>query len=293
MENEVARSLEDGPDYAPDWRAQTVHHYLADIATAQDGAARLAEILDAERDPFVRQFLRFRYNGKSVNADAFKYALGCQARNRTTNAASMIRAMLVADRTPEEIAAELGTTRFNIVTFAKLFFDVRRYLNNESWLLRVVTAGPPEGTGEAEALREKRWLSAAYHRGWAGVEQVIFHRTPSDSKDVESLSQQLLASLGARALEFVEELQSNGTPPTEADLRRFLTARNAQSRQPPAPSDDSGLMTAFMRGIHGVLEKKSEESDDPALAIFREMKAANTGDSGAAPQRLRRRFAGA
>lgn len=293
MENTVVRNLEDGPDYAPDWRAQTVQLHLADLATAQDGSARLAEILDAERDPFIRQFLRFRYNGISANSDAFRYAVGCQARNRSSGASSMIKAMIVADRTPEEIAAEIGASRFAIITFAKMFFDVRRYLNNESWLLRIVTADPPEGMREAETLRERRWLSAAYHRGWAGVEQVVFHRTPSDSKAVESLSQQLLASLGARALEYVEELQSSGTPPTEADLRRFLTARNVQSRQPPSAPDDINLMTAFIKGIHGVLEKQSQESHGPALALFREMKVSSPGDADAAPQRLRRRFAGA
>ena len=294
MENEVVRSLEDGPDYAPDWRWQLVQNYLADIAKAQDGKSRLTEILFTEKDPFVRQNLRLRFDGRSVNDEAFKYAQGCQMRNRTTGAASMIRAMLIADRTPDEIAAELGTARINIVTFEKIFFDVRRYLGNESWLLRIISADPPEGMGEAEALREKRWLSAAFHRGWAGVEQVVFHRTPTSAATVEQLSQQLLAALGSRALEYVEELQVSGVRPSEADLRRFMAARNVQSQQPPAAPDSAIKATEWVRSLWNAVEVKAmEEPDNPELAIYREFTTAREAAVQAPPLRRRRRFAGA
>ena len=290
MENEVVRRLEDGPDYAPDWRAQVVQIHLSDIAKAPDGKSRLSEILFSEKDPFVRQFLRFRFDGRSVNAEAFKYAQGCQMRNRTTAAASMIKAMVVADRTSAEIAEELGTSRWNIETFMRIFFDVGRYLGNEVWLLRIVTAEPPEGVGEAEVLREKRWLSAAFHRGWAGVEQVVFHRAP---KGGEAVEQQLLASLGSRALEYVEDLELSGARPSEEDLRRFLTARNAQSRQPPAAPDSAIRATEWIRALHATMEEKAMECDDPDLEIYRELKAARGGAAQAPPVRRRRRFAGA
>ena len=143
MSEEVIRSLEEGPDHQPDWRNRVVAIYLADIAKAPDGKSRLTEILFTEKDPFVRQFLRFRYDGVSSNLAGFRYAAGCQARNAATGPASMIRSMLVADRTPTEIAAELGTTRLNIVTFMKVFFDVRRYLGNDVWLRGIVMAGMP------------------------------------------------------------------------------------------------------------------------------------------------------
>jgi len=293
MSEEVVRSLEEGPDHQPDWRNRVVENYLGDIAKAQDGKARLSEILFTEKDPFVRQFLRFRFDGRSVNTEAFNYAQGCQTRNRTTGAASIIKAMVLADRTCEEIAEELGTKRMNIVTFEKMFFDVRRYLNNESWLLRVVTVEPTEGMGEAEALREKRWLSAAFHRGWPGVEQVVFHRKPNVGEAVEQLSQQLLASLGSRALEYVEELELSGARPSEEDLRRFLTARNAQSRQPPAAPDSAIKASDWVRSLWVTMEEKAMESDDPELEIYRELKAVREGTAKAPPQRRRRRFAGA
>ena len=293
MENEVVRSLEDGPDYVPDWRAKVVLSHLADIAKAPDDKSRLSEILFTEKDPFVRQFLRFRFDGRSVNAEAFNYAQGCQVRNRTTGAASMIKAMVVADRTSDENAEELGTKRINIVTFEKIFFDVRRYLDNESWLLRVVAAEPSEGVGETEALREKRWLSAAFHRGWAGVEQVVFHRKPKNAEAIEQLSELLLASLGSRALEYVEELQLSGARPSEEDLRRFLTARNAQSRQPPAAPDSAIRATEWIRILHADVEKRAMECDDPDLEIYRELKAAREGATQAPTVRRRTRFAGA
>lgn len=121
MKSEVVRSLENGSNYAPDWRAQVGRIYLAENAKAPDPATRLREILDDERDPFVRRFLRFRFDGTSVKTEAFNYAQGCHARNRTIGAANMILAMVVADHTPEEIAEELGTKRINIVTFEKVF----------------------------------------------------------------------------------------------------------------------------------------------------------------------------
>ena len=42
MEHTVVRNLEDGLDYASDWRAQIVQLYLADIVTAPNGPTRLA-----------------------------------------------------------------------------------------------------------------------------------------------------------------------------------------------------------------------------------------------------------
>ena len=48
MQDEIVRSLEEGPDHQPDWRNRVVEIYLADIAKAQDGKARLSEILFAE-----------------------------------------------------------------------------------------------------------------------------------------------------------------------------------------------------------------------------------------------------
>ena len=293
MQDEIVRSLEEGPDHQPDWRNRVVAIYLADIAKAPDGKSRLTEILFTEKDPFVRQFLRFRYDGVSSNLAGFRYAAGCQARNAATGAASMIRAMLVADRTPDEIATELGTTKINIVTFMKVFFDVRRYLDNEVWLRSIALAPPVEGVGEAEALRERRWLGAAYFRGWEGVEQVVFHRVPSTIESIESTSRQLTASLGARALEYVGDLQARGEAPSENDLRRFLAARNVEARQPPRETSKDAGYLKLVESLHETWVEKAERTGDPELAGFLAGKNSDGVHHEEPPQRLRRRFVAA
>jgi hypothetical protein len=294
MAEEIVRNLSDGPDYAPDWRHQVVQGLLVDVLKDKDQRTRMTAILDCERDPFIRQYLRFRYDGVAANADGFRYAVGCQARNAETAGASMIKAMIIADRTAEEIAEELGTRTQNIVTFGKIFFDVRRYLNNESWLRRIVLSAPTVGIGEIEATRERRWLAAAYHRGWPGVEQIVFHRIPSTPEAAEAITQALHTTLASRALEFVQDLDSSGTPPSQADLDRFLAASNVQPRQPQVDPNRANVMSTFLRGIHGELEKLADDSPaDESLAAVRQMKAQRLNGLGPTPKRQRRRFAGA
>ncbi len=292
MQDKIVRSLEEGPDHQPDWRSRVVELYIADVAKAQDAKARLSEILFAENDPFVRQFLRFRYDGVCSNAAGFRYAAGCQARNATTGTASMIRAMLIADRTADEIAVELGTSRINIVTFMKVFFDVRRYLDNEVWLRSIVMT-VPDGVGEAEALRERRWLTAAYHRGWEGVEQVVFHRIVATPESIEKISRQLSADLGARALEYVGDIQARGEAPSENDLRRFLAARNVEARQPPRETGKDDGYLKFVTALHETWVDKAERTGDPGLALLLAGRDSDGVHHEEPPQRLRRRFAAA
>jgi hypothetical protein len=145
----------------------------------------------------------------------------------------------------------------------------------------------------AEALRERRWLAAAFHRGWDGVQQVVFHRTPSKTEDLEALSLKLQSTLACRALEYALELETTGTPATEADLSRFLAARNSQARQPPETSDNRIAMTDFLRGLHGIIQQKADEfPDDPRLDVVRRSRAEALAERNLPPQRLRRRFAG-
>lgn len=285
----VIRNLAEGPDYAPDWRQQVVQEYLAELATARDGQGMLGAIMFCEKDAYVRQYLRFRFDESSVNNEAFRYALGCNSRNAQGGAASMIKAMIVADRTPDEIAQELGTRILNIVAFGKIFFDVRRYLDNESLLRRIVFADPQEGMAEAEALRERRWMAAAFHRGWEGVERVVFHRGSSSPEDVEALSLRLQSTLASRALEYALELETSGATPTEADLARFMAARNMQSRQAPASSSDATGMDQLRNSVLLAFAESEKRPDDPDLAVFREA-AALKSHPAQLPVRRRSRF---
>lgn len=288
---QIARRLNEGPDYAPDWRHRTVQAYLAEIAASKDSKAKLQEICWAESDPFVRQYLKFRFNGCCVAGAAFKYSSDCYFQNAATAAASMIRAMLVADRTPEEIAAEMGTLPINIVTFSKLFFDVRRYLGNEVFLQRIIFNDTNKDMA-AESLRERRWLSAAFHRGWPGVEQVVFHRVAGTASEVEALTGKLHVTLASRALEYAMELEASGTAPAEADLQRFLALQNMQARQPAKEVDQQKSMTIFLKGIHAEVMQKVDEESDPKLKAIQGL-SPNQDLTTPPVRRLRTRFASA
>jgi hypothetical protein len=290
----ILRNLSEGPDYSVSWRHAVVQGYLDEVMKSDDPGGKLAELLDQERDPFVRQYLRFRYNGRCVWRSSFEFSVGCQARNASSGAASMIRAMIIGDRTPDEIAAELGTLREHIIVFGKIFFDLRRYLGVETFLRRIVFGDPPEGTMDAEAVRERRWLAAAYNRGWAGIEQIVLRRTPSSPEQLQELSRQLHGALASRALEFVQGLDAEATPPGEADLSRYLRAMAAQSHQAGREqlSDQKKTMKIFLEGITGCLEMKAEAQPDyPDLAGFLEARRARESGSAQGPIRMRARFA--
>lgn len=290
METDLVRSLEEGPDYTPNWRELQAEKYLEIVATSAEPKCTLREILWAEKDPFVRQFLRYRFDGRSANQMAFRYAAGCVARNRETGSASLIKAMLVADRTSDEIAAELGTKTQNVVTFAKIYFDISRYLDKESWLCRLVFQQPPEGIAQPETLRERRWLAAAFHRGWPGVQQVALHQTSGNANDMEELSLRLKSTLVSRALEYALDLETSDSPTTEADLQRFISVQSIQPDDSSSTGSPHDLMVAFIRGLHGdLLEKAEANPDDPMLTEYR---SASTSEDSAPPsQRRRKRFA--
>jgi hypothetical protein len=287
---QVVRTLEDGPDYTPAWRYAVVQAYLSQILAEKNPAAKLQEILFRERDVFVRQLLRHRFDGSSVNESAFRYALGCQTRNRDSGAASTIKAMLVADRTLAEIAAELGTRVVNIGTFAKVFFDVRRYLDNEAFLRRVCLDEPAQEMTQAEAARERRWLSAAFHRGWEGVEQVVLRRTPHTAEAIEKVTRQLEAALATRALEYVEALEAEGIAPSEADLKRYTASRAAASRQPETNPTEGSSMIEFISSFHGAVLKKAATSEDPALQEVWRLHQSTAAPPPEQPLRRRKRF---
>ena len=154
-------------------------------------------------------------------------------------------------------------------------------------------AGPSDGVGEAEALRERRWLTAAYHRGWEGVEQVVFHRVPATPESIEATSRQLTASLGARALEYVGALQASDQAPTEADLRRFLAARNIEARQPPRETSKDDGYLKLVESLHETWVEKAERTGDPELAGFLAGKNSDAAPHEETPKRLRRRFVAA
>jgi hypothetical protein len=291
--SEIPRSLADAPHYSPDWRAQAAESYLGAILASADAPATLAEIQRTEKDPYVRQWVCFRHTGRCVAQGRFKYAAECAARNDATGAASLIKTMLVADRTYEEIAEELTTTRENIVAFAMIFFDVRRFLANETLLQRIIFAQPIDSTSTAAQQREHRWLAIAFHEGWRGVEQVVLQRRPATNEEVQEQVLQIQAILTSRALEHAHHLQSSGTPPSAVDLRCLLAVRRSKSRQPHEdPRYGLEAQRAWIGKLVNIAKKKAEaEPENPKYDKWRKLFASVEETSTVAPRRLRTRFA--
>ncbi len=290
--SEIPRSLADAPDYPPDWRSQTAELYVGAVLASTDAQATLTEIQRTERDPYVRQWVIFRYKGRCVAQERFNYAAGCAARNDATGAASLIKTLLIADRTYEEIAEELGTTRENIVAFAMIFFDVRRFLANETWLRRLIFAEPVDSALTPTELRERRWLSIAFHRGWPGVEQVVLQRRLATAEEVQEQMLQVEAILTSRALEHAHDLESSGTPPSAGDLRCLLALRHSESVPHQDERYGAKAWTAWIGQLLDIMEKKVEaDPENPEYDELRKVFASVEETSTVAPLRLRNRFA--
>ncbi|MEI6561593.1 MAG: hypothetical protein WCO68_05850 [Verrucomicrobiota bacterium] len=261
----ILRSLDDGWDYQPDWRNRVVENYV-ERCTLGNNPANPITLLDAEKDPFVRQAFRCRMGLRAVHQKAISFAYRTHQQNKTTGLASMIKAMVIADRRVEEIAAELHVARESVVAFTRLFFDVERYLGVEVWLQSIVMPSEAEGRKDVESVRERRWLAIALYDGWPGLEAALFNRTPTTPQGIQKTRLAIQAALSSRALEYARTIQASGIAPTHEDLSRYAMVADANSQK----AEDKGVdATKFAKALFGVLEKEAQESDDPKLAAFR------------------------
>jgi hypothetical protein len=210
------RRLQDGPDYRPDWRFLAVERYISEIGEAADKSAETDVILAREKDPFVRQLLRFHCARTCVIAGPILYALRCHATNAENRAESVIKAMVVAGRTAQQIAADLGTDASNVVAFEKIYFDVRRYLDKSAWLAQLCHSVRHNPT-EVE-MCEARWMTIAFH-GWARLAPYLTQPRQPLSATPQTAVNHLLHHLLFRSLDFVISLETRGIPPSERDLQ--------------------------------------------------------------------------
>ena len=111
----VPRRLDDGWDYRPDWRTQQIDEYLAEIAKVTDRKDALQQILFRERDPVLRQGLRFRLHGACAGTAAFSWAVRCARDNTRSGVLSMVKAMVIAGLPRGLIAGELGTDAVDVL----------------------------------------------------------------------------------------------------------------------------------------------------------------------------------
>lgn len=277
MVTSVTRNLEDGADYRPDWRHLVVLEYLKAHA-ASGGRQTWEALLEGERDAVIRQVVRYHL-GSSLIPEAVRYALVAQQSNANTGMATLIRAMVVADRRTGEIAEELKTKPLNILVFTRLFFDVERYLDREFWLEGLTRQSFCQGGG-AEQIRERRLLRVAFERGWEGLQEALSPRKNRSAEEVKAVMEQVQHVVATRALEFVQDLQDSGMPATEADFVRYMQVMAVKSREPPP--DQSGD-----KARDWMMEAIEREIIPPHVT---EMALLGVGDDEATPGRRRRRI---
>ena len=261
----IVRNLDTGWSYYPDWRTRVAEQYVGQCAASSDPGMPMA-ILDAEKDPYVRQAFRFRMGMGAVNQTALEAAYRALRTNKSNGMASMIKAMVVARRKAEEIAAELHVDRSVVVAFTRMFFDVEPYLGAEVWLQSLLFQGT-EGRDDVESVRENRWLTIALFDGWAGLQAALFHRAPPTQESIEKTRIAIHAALSSRALEFARDIQMSGTPASSEDLTRFAMIANIN---PHKADDKAPTAIAFAKALMGIVldveGDQHDSSNDPAIA---------------------------
>lgn len=232
----IVRSLEQGPNYQPNWRWLRVQQYLAEIENpaeaAGDSPTKLQLILDRAPDEIIRKTLQFHCGVLSDDDAAVKYALLCAA---SAEDAWMIKAMVVANRSTELVAEEMSTQPARIDFFEKLHFDVRAYLDKRAWLRKICFGKDGH-----------RWLQVAFERGWPGVEEVILQRLPKGPRGLNHVVSVLLSRVQARLF----QLEARNVDPSEKDLELLLRVWQAIANrqfpfledgveEPPAPESET------------------------------------------------------
>ncbi|MCX6847589.1 MAG: hypothetical protein NTY98_01585 [Verrucomicrobia bacterium] len=236
----ITRSLEEGSDYSPDWRHQVVADYLKKHA-ASGGSQSWVQLLGDERDVVIRQVVRFHL-GSSLIPEAVRYALGCQQHNGLTGIASNIRAMALAGMTYDQMAKEVVTSRRNIFVFCRMYFDIERYINNETWLESLLRRDFCGGENQAKS-RERRLLKSAFHKGLDGVVHLLSARQSRTPEEILELSDQVRYAVAARAMEYIEDLNDGGLPPGADDFNRHLMVSAAAAKNPVQDDRDHEGMT--------------------------------------------------
>ena len=209
--------MEDRPDYRPDWRHLQVQEYLNSIYQPDaEPLTRLDGILAEESDLFVRDLLLFHCGRPCGNEEGVGYAVNFQRDNCNTLSASAIKAMVIANVSPDRIADKFGTTKEKIETFEKLYFDARRYLKHRGWLrgicfpaanrtlssLQNCVGFPSHFAGAGLVLR--KWLGRVPQRG-------------------ERTLQGAISILLGRVEDYYFAMEASGAPPSEKDVKAMAS----------------------------------------------------------------------
>jgi hypothetical protein len=252
----IARGLEDGWDYRPDWRLRLVKRMRAQHRD-------YCEVIFTERDPFVRQLFRLFVKGECAATDAFQWAVRCHSTRKSSLAAGILNAMTVTDFSTAQIAERLNTFPFAITVYQKLFFDVARYRGNRAWLGMIVLPDNPSTTDNPFMLKSRLLMAAAFHGGAKRLTQVMTGRMPNDA-EVAKLRGEIGAALAARAHQFI----IGGGHPDAGDFTNFLEIlrlprdEDVNSKREKAKDEFIQFIRAF-NGQHPAQRRHVQETPPP------------------------------
>ena len=280
---QIPRSLACSANYSPSWRFEVFEQYLTEIAHANNESNAVTEMLSKENDPVVRQLLLFHFGRRCLIGDALQYAALCHQSKAQNRIASLIKAMVIAGRSSEQIALEIGTLADNVWAFERVYFDVRGYAKNRAWL-KMLCFPQLIGNEPAYQQAEARWLAIAYERGWPGLAPYFLRPLYSKPKTGREELSRFYRGLFSRAADFITTLEINGVPPSERDLQLLSMVQEQAKKlglcptslveldytEPLEPDREEGLHKAqeLVRKmsleqrirIRNVLEKMSHES---------------------------------
>jgi hypothetical protein len=134
--------------------------------------------------------------------------------NPKTGIADKIKAMVMANFLPEEIADQMGAEPDNIDMFENLYFDARRYLDRRLWLHGICF---PRAT-------ESRWLQAVFNRRRDGVQEVLLGQSsqnPNGNRWPRPFHRMARTVLH-RAEDYCVALEASGKATSEKDLQLLL-----------------------------------------------------------------------
>jgi len=280
--NTIARSLDEGWHFRPNWRSAIVEAYLVEKQLQEPPL----EALKDEEDCFVRQFYLFRRCGRCLEQSAFQWAYGCHI-NQATGAASLIKALTVARVPVNEVAGKLRTSRKNIVVYQRLYFDIGRYLDEEAWLASVVFS-PSQNPQDPVEFRERHWMAAAFVRGERGLGEVFMPRVRLSPEERDELTSEIKSVLASRAFEFVSALRTGLIPPSHEDFERFTKMLDVIARQ-PAQDHKGNTLWAWLDKLYGAAEEAAKLPENAsniglqetvgAIRMYRELDAGQRKDT--------------
>ncbi len=249
------RTLEQGWDHRPDWRALVVEEKLREHTNAT-----LGQLLAGEEDLVIRHALRFKRIGAGAASKVLDYAYRCH-ENRTKNIASaVIRSMTVAGFTPDEIGKRLGTEPLKVVVYQRMFWDLKPNLLNRAWIGSVITPVTPINPRDPIAIREAMLLSTAFHQGRRGLQHLLDGTTPTTPGELEELTVAIRGAVTFRAHQFLIQSLSTGLGPE--DLARFVELMRLSPTQDT--SRQRTKIDEFRKRITAAIMQKKEAGSTDA-----------------------------